>query len=448
MKLALFVLLSVSVVVARGDIAPTSFIASGVHLEQSSSVRMQRADVDIAWGTPCTLSATFTMINESAAAEDLEVGFPMPTPDEDRFGRPNAAADPLSISFNGQPVDVTASGASDTDRDQRRGWRWFRCRHLFAPGETTVEVRTILRASLVYCGPFRESLFYCIESGGHWAGPIGEETVTVSFPGPIAADQIASATPAGYRIDGSRLCWQLRNFEPAGKEYDIAVTYVRPDVMRTIAELRAEHAADPASASRAVKLARHLLALGYAKSNSGFPPWRLSPDEYQSIKQGIKRRGDRDTFVRHYRLQDDGSYREVSSEWTRERSALVRILAEAGYRDARSRDPFILEGEAPLNGVLRREPANAAAWNVFLASYWRFSFAAMGHWFGGTVLSRKQADLIRTAARNCPADPWIQHWLAMVKSGGHRDDHEAVMEALFSQDFMKLEFPAVQYDYY
>ena len=33
---------------------------------------------------------------------------------------------------------------------------------------------------------------------------------------------------------------------------------------------------------------------------------------------------------------------------------------------------------------------------MYLASYWRFSFAAIGHWFGPTRLSRVQAKLIET----------------------------------------------------
>jgi hypothetical protein len=85
---------------------------------------------------------------------------------------------------------------------------------------------------LVSSTAFRESLFYCIQTGGNWAGTIGEEEVTIRFPHPIEKDQITGIAPAGYQVDGNCVRWRFVDFKPKGKEYDISLTYVRPTSCR------------------------------------------------------------------------------------------------------------------------------------------------------------------------------------------------------------------------
>jgi hypothetical protein len=300
---------------------------------------------------------------------------------------------------------------------------------------------------LVYATPFREALHYCIETGGNWASTIGEEVVTIRFPHPVEKDQITGASPAGYQVDTNCVRWRLVDFKPIGREYDISLTYVRPDVMRILSILRQEVAQHPDSSAAAIKLAKHLLVLGNAKSNSGFPPSRLSKEQYEEILQNIAAH-DQKVFANHYRLTAGGRYEESSTEWTSERVGLIQVLADAGYRDLHSTHPFILEAESLLKKTLAREPDNSAAWNVYLASYWRFSFAAMGHWFGATVLSRSQAKLIETAAENCPNDECIQLWLELRKSSPKNRNQTKLIEAIKRHGFMTIDFPKIEYGYY
>jgi hypothetical protein len=419
------------------DISPTKYVGSGIVAQLDADVRMESAKVEIVWGTPGTLSATFLMTNPTSRPQALTVGFPMPRGDESDPRAP----DPLTISFDGVEAAVAAPAYRRPGRYDRPEWRWFECVHTFKPGTTQVVVKTVLRASGVDATPFRETLFYCLETGGNWAGTIGLEEVTIKFPHPILNDQITSAAPGGYRVEGNEVRWRFVDFKPKRAEYDIALTYVQPEVIQFIASLREAAAKAPESTAARIKLAKHLLALGNAKSNAGVPPLQLSLVEHTTIARRLKSAKQRQAFLAYYWQPGENGFSAGSPGWTPERLEMVQILADADYRDEFSRSPFILEGEQLLQDVLKRDPHQAEAWNLYLASYWRFSFAAIGHWFGVTQLSEHQAALIETAARNCPADETIQLWLQLRKSKPEMRNTDKLFEAIKRNGFQRLEFP-------
>lgn len=427
----------------RADIAPSTFVGSGIVPRSGSSVRMEKATVEIVWGTPCLLTATFRMVNASKDSEEIQVGFPMP------YG-PGGSPHKLSMSFDGQAAMVTPPDTKAKEEEGLRQWVWYHCQHKFKPGTTIVVVKSHLRASRVYATGFREELNYCIETGGNWRGDIGEEEVTIRFPHPVEKAQITNIAPAGYKIDGNCVNWRFTHFKPAGKDHDIAIEYVRPDAMKVIAELREQAARQSDSSAAAIKLAKHLLALGNIKSNSGFPPSDLSKEQYDVLLKAITAPENKNIFANHYRLTPKGRYEAATSEWTAERISLVQILADAGYRDEHSKLPFILEGESLLKDTLARDLHNAEAWNVYLASYWRFSFAAMGQSFGQTCLSAAQAKLIEQAAQNCPEDECISLWLKMRNSPPDKQDAamSAIFDAIESHHFLTVDFPKIEYGYY
>lgn len=439
------VLLLCANAVCRADISPTEFIGSAVVPKAGTPVQMLKADVEIVWGTPCTMTASFVMLNPTTVDQPVVVAFPMPGGEYMHVGE----SDPLTITFDGKAANITPPGKSKEDRDERRYWVWHRCEHVFRPGKTEVVVKSVLRASLVYATAYREALYYCIESGGKWAGNIGEETVRIRFPSPIEHDQITSAVPSGYEIRGNVVQWRFSNFKPHGKEYDIELTYLRPDAMRVISELRAKLNANPESASAKVSLAKNLVALGNGKSNSGFPPWRLSKEEFTRLRDAIDSAENRKLLVDHYEWKnDDVGFEEKSTEWTSERVSLVQVLADASYRDEASRAPFILEAERLFKSAIRAEPHNAGAWNAYLANYWRFSFAALGHWFGPTVLGREQKRLIEEAAHNCPDDRCIALWLAITRARPENRSSEALNKAIKDGGYEHSDLPVPKYDYY
>lgn len=393
------------------DIAPTEYYGGGIIPAGTPDIKMESANVEIVWGKPCTLSAKFVMQNASEKDQEAMLGFPMPA---EGYDRP-VASGTVKIAIDGAMAHLGEPLPGLTNRDQRKNWMWHWCKHSFVPGKTIVEVTATLRASSVYAGPYRECLRYCIETGGKWADTIGTENVAITFPAPIAREQIIEIKPAGAIIVGNRISWTFRNIEPKADEFDIEVTYVRPDLMAEITRLRNELNQHPKSSDPAIQLAKCLLMLGFAKSNSGFPPWRLNEQEFKKIAASISSEKERKIFVTHYVKKEDADiYEERDTEWTEERKSLIVILANAGYRDEESQIPFIREGETLLLDILKRDSHNAEAWNVYLANYWRFSFAAYGHWFGMSVLTEKQQRLIRQAFKNCPNDKCICLWNNMT----------------------------------
>ncbi|HEY1110251.1 MAG TPA: hypothetical protein VGE76_16490, partial [Opitutaceae bacterium] len=249
-------------------------------------------------------------------------------------------------------------------------------------------------------------------------------------------------------VRGSEVRWRFVDFEPKGTDHDIALTYIHPEAMKVFATLRRDFEKAPECSRAAVKLAKHLLAVGRAKSNSGFPPYRLTTKEYEAILGIIADEKDKRAFAARYYEKADNLHEEKESEWTESRLTQLQILADAGYRDEGSRLPSILEGERLLKDTLAREPNNAEAWNVYLSNYWRFSFAAVGHWFGATRLSKTQATLIETAAANCPEDETIGLWLALRRNLTDERTRRKLDEAIERHGWRKTEFPEIKYKYY
>ncbi|MDR0353253.1 MAG: hypothetical protein LBI02_07875, partial [Opitutaceae bacterium] len=263
----------------RADIAPTTFVGGGIVPKDNGVIKMRSARVDITWGAPCALKAVFEMENTTGSAQGVTVGFPVPVPYDRISEEPDAKmAGPVAMSFNGKKEIVATPAAVE---DQNNNWVWFYKNHDFAPGITTIEVTASLRPSLTKGLAYRERLSYCIETGGKWAGAIAFEEVTIHFPEPLEQGQIDSIKPDSAQIEGNRVRWVFKDIEPRGEEYDIAITYLHPAAMRVLTRLRGDYKKNPSSADAALKLARHLLALGFVYSNSGYLPVRLSENEFR-----------------------------------------------------------------------------------------------------------------------------------------------------------------------
>jgi hypothetical protein len=419
------------------DIAPAQFVGSGITTTEDTSIEMESAVVEIDWGTPCKLSAQFQMRSRSDEEKEVTIGFPMP---------PYQAPKKLMMTIAGKKE--LAEGprkAAAGDSHALLDWVWYYRKHKFAPGETKVAVDSDLRASLVYAAPYRERILYCIETGGRWAQSIGNEKVVVRFPQPIQPDQLVEVLPKGHVIRGNEIHWEFRYLEPESDAHDIKVTYIRPDVMQVIARLREAAKKKPDETKPALVLARHLLALGYSKSNCGFPPSELTMAEYADLKKRITPATALDLFTRRYKKSKEGSYKEIDSEWTADRVAMVKILADAGFRDEESKIWCIREGEEILKGLLKRDAGNADVWNLYLANYWKFSFAAVGHWFGSTEFGKGQLEVIEQASRACPDDTCIQLWKKCADAKGEESAFKELNAAIEKRERPSLTFPEMKY---
>ncbi|HEY8993675.1 MAG TPA: hypothetical protein VIM71_03240 [Lacunisphaera sp.] len=436
----------------RGDIAPTTFTGSDILPLQNAEVRMASASVRITWGEPnCALEASFAMINEREGLTELEVGFPVGAYHPDPTGRAldedEESAKPLlepvgqeviSIAVNGAPVTAYRRLPREQINETRRHYTaWYFAKIAFRPGASVITVNTRLSPSPAEA-PYTVNLSYCVSTGGRWLGPIGWETVEIVFPGASAASLIAGPVPRGGKIAGDTVRWEFQAFEPQGPEYDIDLTFYHPTVAAKLAAMRSAHEQKPEDSPAALRYATHLFNLGAAKGNSGFPPSELSSDMFQKMLTRIESPADRALFTRFYRKSGD-HFASESSEWTEDRRQLVRILADAGYCADYAGLRHVLEARRLVEQCLTRNPRDAAAWNVYLTHFWRFSFAARGHWFGTTVFSQPLRAAIESAYKQCPKDPSIRSWHKAMKSDGNpptiTPERPDIVAAAFRNEF-------------
>ncbi len=184
---------------SKSDIAPTQFVGSGISTTEDTSIEMESAVVEINVGTPCKLSAQFQMQNRSAKEKEVTIGFPMPVQD---------APAKLSMTIAGKKAQADGPKmAADDGSHPLSEWVWYYRKHKFSPGRTMVAVDSDLRPSRVYAAPYRESILYCIETGGRWAGSIGNEQVVVRFLDKIQPDQMMEVKPEGFVIKGNSRIW-------------------------------------------------------------------------------------------------------------------------------------------------------------------------------------------------------------------------------------------------
>jgi hypothetical protein len=451
MKEILFALvasLTFAVPTVNADISPTKFVGSSVVTVANTEVQMDSADVRIVWGTPCSLDADFVLSNKSAAEVKLELGFPVGAlqsgqkgglgegEEEDELREKGVShqeevhPEISSISINGVPSKVFRRYPGPELAELRRGRaNWYFVNAVLKPGANAIKIHTWLQASGVYGQPFRRTISYCITTGGRWAGPIGYERVEVHFSGGITDGLIQNLKPKIWnRIEGDSVIWEFKNFEPRDSGWDVELEIYLPALMAKLAEMKNAYEKDPANRAAALRYAAHLLILGEMKGNAGFPPSTLSHEEFRAVRQRITDHKDAEAFERFYPLRGDGKHASGSTEWTGDRVDILRILADADYCETYDGLDHVLKGRAILEKFLERNPKDADAWHLYLANFWRWSFAARGHWFGGSVASVPFSDAVKKACKNCPNDPRIQAWKKSLGRNGEAPTGDYTMQ--------------------
>ena len=438
--------------IARADIAPTQFVGYGISPIDAHGLRMISAKVDIQWGMPCKLSGTFVIENQTDRPEEINLGFPLTDYD---YSSNAPKPKPLTFVFNGVSV-VCEPSARDKAADKPEGSIWYRCPHTFKPGRTTVVVETSLNASLDESFP-REHIFYCIETGGYWSGTIGSEEVSVHFPSAITRDQIISASPGNQSIDGDTVRWTFTDFKPAGKDHDIELIYLRPDVASVLAKVRGEHQRDPSNQRIILKLAKDLFALGPEKGYTSYTPEWLTREEFADLLARIKDPGDKalaqsryafDSNAGKYREKDDDGDPQTPFGWSVKRVEMVRILNAADYHDSFWQTPFVDEARSLVENLLKADPTNAEAWNIYFANYYRFRFGGDGN----IAYYPPEIEQIKKAIALCPNDPGLQLWYKIITKKGRaaqESDEEVALNRYMEQHGVnKTDYPTHKYSYY
>jgi len=419
---------------ARADIAPTTFAGGTIVPVEISDLRFADARVTITWGSPCSLDASFEIANDRKEPVALEIGFPVGGYDPHYGDDPSANAksekmadEPVSpsiidISINDMGVAAFRRISIPKQCEIRFGHAsWYFAKATLVPGVNSIRIKTSLMPSGVYGRPFERRLEYCLWTGGRWNGRIKHERIDIVFPETISKTLIQSVKPTYFQTNANRLVWEFSNIEPKDNFFDIDLVVQIPEVDAIISRMEREYHSKPKDTAAALKFAGHLFQLGNLKGNSGFPPQEFSTVEYHKILARLD--GDaRETFRRQYATFRADRVIADSSEWTEDRVNLIRILADMNYCENYSGVGHALKAKAILDEVLTRDPRNETAWSLLLDNYWRFSFAAKGHWFGPTVFGAQQIRDIQKAHRLCPRSKPIKRWYDQI---GAKDDQDA-----------------------
>jgi hypothetical protein len=436
------------------DIAPTTFAGFGIKPIEDCNIRLVTAKVNIVWGIPCSLSAVFELRNEDTNEIEINLGFPFAIPDSLNDSIVEKFLTDCSITFDGEPEILTRRIVTENTSKYSKT-TWIQCRHNFTPGTTIVAVKSKFPASLVSSWPGRENIYYYIHTGGLWKGRIAEEQVTINFPSPVSRQQIIEITPSNYEIKGNSVQWRFENFEPNDK-HDISFQYMRPDIIEKLSDLRDKLSKDPNNPALIIKLAKHLFVLGTFKGYAGYPPDILSKEEFNDILGKIQDKKKKALFKSRYHLSKDDEYREIRSEWTEGRIQMVDILSEIDYQPAYCKSSYVTEAKGLLEKILKDHPANAEAWNVYLANYYRFRFAGTSPDSQQPVVYEHQKSIILNAHKNCPSDPCIKLWLERCKPDEKTNDVDSdsnigltpLIELLKKNGIYDVEYADVNYGYY
>ena len=532
----------------RADIAPTEYVGYGISPVKANGLRMLSAKVDITWGSPCTLFATFVIDNPTSKSAKVQLGFPIQRIFSGRLQ--NYLPEELTFAFDGVPVQSTAIalndpitkklkylGPNDVDLDgwddarvvqylndesksldpEHKGikfvlrippemaemaksrpkqvirvgngnfadilsyanfkysiedgtvyleytypgdpdhrldtsnpneYNWYRCEHTFRPGQTKVTVTTKYPVTLTRGSPYHERILYCIETGGSWEGTIGSEEVDIHFPHPVATGQIFDADPKNYTVDGNIVRWLFKDFKPQGKDHDIGIEYLRPDVVAAIASARADLARDPSDPTRIIKLAKDLFPLGPYDGYAPYAPNELSLKELNDLVAKIDD-PDRDLFKSFYSLNKQGQYELSDDQWQKNPDEILRILNAIDYQPPYDQSPEVQEARALIEKLLQVHPDNAEAWKVYFANYYRFHFAGRG-----TVFYPHEIEQITKAAAHCPNDTCLQLWFKIITGSytgpndrSHDRDGKALDDQIKKQGILDNDFQKISYDY-
>ena len=244
------------------------------------------------WPSPARAEyeARFTMRNQGQATEQMDVRFPLTTGDSWETIWDFAAF------VDGEPVRVRKSTEAYALGDSRVT-RWAVFPVTFEPGVDaliTVTYSTSISgwgwnqyddigdsvqdAFFGSMNPDTATVYYILETGAGWYGPIETGTIVLTVPyraGPInvlgldaslAEDRSAWETGGGGNLSGPSFAdhearWEFSQLEPT-RDDNLNIQFLWPDEWRYIQNLEAEAKTHPRDAAIALKLAGAYLAAG------------------------------------------------------------------------------------------------------------------------------------------------------------------------------------------
>jgi hypothetical protein len=145
-----------------------------------------------------------------------------------------------------------------------------------------------------------------------------------------------------------------------------------------------------------------------------YPPSGLSQDEFTNLLASIKNDEDRKHFQSFYSINAQGKYEESESNWDSNGPETLRILNSIDYQPPGNRSPYVEEARGLVEKLLKDQPANADAWNVYFANYYRFHFAGGAYEIGNPTYYPHEIQQITKAVALCPQDPCLALWYKVI----------------------------------
>ena len=129
---------------------------------------------------------------------------------------------------------------------------------------------------------------------------------------------------------------------------------------------------------------------------------------------------------------------------------MIRVLNGADFQPSYSRSPHVDEARRLVEQLLKEQPHNAEAWNVYLANFYKFGFGSVGiSTWGPSQFYPRQIDLIKRAHQLCPGDHAIELWFkASREKVTIMDREDPLWKVLVKNGVFHTEYPPFAYDYY
>ena len=220
-------------IIVRGGQTEVAMVSEEVSI-MAPSARLPSGE-----NAPATASATvhctFYLENQGENPESIEVGFPLKPvfpPDLPPWG---SKIEDLKVKIGNEEISWTEVQEETMTEGRTFLFPWAVWKMDFLPGE-----KKIIEAK--YSLPFNRFeeafVYYALQTGATWKGPVGHGTITFFWDGLTSKEQIfdMSIEPsrAEFHEDGSLLVWEFSNWEP---DRDLSFYLMPPSWEKRISSL-------------------------------------------------------------------------------------------------------------------------------------------------------------------------------------------------------------------
>ncbi len=193
------------------------------------------------------VSASFTMHNQGAADEAMQVQFPLENPDGMGDG---SFHDPLiqdfAVKVNSRPVNTTIVTTPNPLDSTSPPVHWATFGVTFPAGQ---DVHFDVSYALAATGYVPVDQFeYILETGAGWKGPIGSADLSLVLPYPAGPDNVVfdNNTPFKGTFSGNKVLWHYDNLEPTSND-NLEISIIQPGIWDEAVAAQAAVASQPNS---------------------------------------------------------------------------------------------------------------------------------------------------------------------------------------------------------